>query len=181
MGLPRLCAAWQSCVQGSRSALFDMLSPDPLAAPTPAPSRSYDDPEIALQCGQMFRDCIRHEAVARLVLDSHIFPAMFGKLELSNFEVASGELHGQGRRHCKLEGRRHCKLEGRRLASPSAAGLCRACSVGAKVLLGTPFSSAAKACLPSHVQTCSPRSRTCSRGTSPWWPTFWRTTTPRCA
>ena len=54
-------------------------------------SCSYDDPEIALQCGQMFRDCIRHEAVARLVLDSHIFPAMFGKLELSNFEVASGE------------------------------------------------------------------------------------------
>ncbi|PRW33057.1 Degreening-related dee76 [Chlorella sorokiniana] len=49
----------------------------------------YDDPEIALQCGQMFRDCIRHEPVARLVLDSHIFPAMFGKLELSNFEVAS--------------------------------------------------------------------------------------------
>ncbi len=39
----------------------------------------------------MLRDCIRHEAVARLVLDSHIFPAMFGKLELSNFEVASGE------------------------------------------------------------------------------------------
>lgn len=49
----------------------------------------YEDPEIALQCGQMFRDCIRHEPVARLVLESHIFTDMFGKLELSNFEVAS--------------------------------------------------------------------------------------------
>ncbi len=56
------------------------------------PARSYEDPEIALQCGQMFRDCIRHEPVARLVLESHIFTDMFGKLELSNFEVASGGL-----------------------------------------------------------------------------------------
>lgn len=126
----RLCApvagdgAAGGCVQhGSRAsrgpALLSSIciSPDPLASPTLAPPRSYDDPEIALQCGQMFRDCIRHEAVARLVLDSHIFPAMFGKLELSNFEVASGERRGQGRRHCKLEGWR--------LASPSAIRLCR--------------------------------------------------------
>ena len=52
--------------------------------------RRYDDAEIALQCGQMLRDCIRHDAVARLVLESHIFTDMFGKLEMTNFEVASG-------------------------------------------------------------------------------------------
>lgn len=40
------------------------------------PACSYDDPEIALQCGLMFRDCIRHEVVARLVLESHIFTDM---------------------------------------------------------------------------------------------------------
>ncbi len=52
----------------------------------------YDDPEIALHCGAMFRDCIRHEPVARLVLESTIFTDMFGRLEMSNFEVASGAL-----------------------------------------------------------------------------------------
>ncbi|PSC72997.1 Calcium-binding 39 [Micractinium conductrix] len=49
----------------------------------------YDDAEVALQCGAMFRDCIRHEPVARLVLESPLFPEMFSNLELSNFEVAS--------------------------------------------------------------------------------------------
>lgn len=48
------------------------------AAPPAPPRRSYDDAEIALQCGAMFRDCIRHEAVARLVLESHIFTDMCG-------------------------------------------------------------------------------------------------------
>ena len=40
----------------------------------------------------MFRDCIRHEAVARLVLNSNIFHEMFDRLELNNFEIASGGL-----------------------------------------------------------------------------------------
>lgn len=50
---------------------------------------NYTDPEVALNCGQMFRDCIRHEKVARLVLNSEIFHEMFDRLELNNFEIAS--------------------------------------------------------------------------------------------
>eukprot|EP00887_Chlorella_sp_A99_P007196 scaffold2.g7196.t1 len=50
---------------------------------------NYTDPEVALNCGAMLRDCIRHEAGARLVLNSDIFPDMFDRLELNNFEIAS--------------------------------------------------------------------------------------------
>ena len=71
--------------------------PSPVRCPSsphlcavPPSFRSYDDAEVALQCGAMFRDCIRHEPVARLVLESPLFPEMFSNLELSNFEVASG-------------------------------------------------------------------------------------------
>ena len=84
--LPRSCSCLSS-IPASRC--WSLLSSQP--PPAPGASCSYDDAEIALQCGQMFRDCIRHEAVAGLVLSSHLFTDMFGKLELSNFEVASGE------------------------------------------------------------------------------------------
>jgi calcium binding protein 39 len=49
----------------------------------------YDDSEIALDCGEMLRDCIRHEKIADMVLNSAIFEEMFDKVELSNFEIAS--------------------------------------------------------------------------------------------
>lgn len=49
----------------------------------------YADTEIALNCGAMFRDCIRHDAIAKIVLESAIFQELFDKLELSNFEIAS--------------------------------------------------------------------------------------------
>lgn len=56
----------------------------------------------------MFRDCIRHEPVARLVLESHLFPDMYAKLELGNFEVASGARWAweQGRAAAGCERRR---------------------------------------------------------------------------
>ena len=63
----------------------------PAPPPHPPPHSSYDDAEVALNCGAMLRDCTRHEAIARAVLESEMFPEMFDKLELSNFEVASGE------------------------------------------------------------------------------------------
>ena len=50
----------------------------------------YENQEVALGCGQMFRECIRHEEIARLVLnDPELFSNLFAKLELEEFEIAS--------------------------------------------------------------------------------------------
>lgn len=50
----------------------------------------YNTADIALCCGQMFRECIRHEEIARLVLnDPELFSNLFAKLELAEFEIAS--------------------------------------------------------------------------------------------
>jgi calcium binding protein 39 len=56
----------------------------------------FDKHDIALNCGQMFRECIRHEAIAADVLASHMFQELFEKLEIANFEVASGKAEQQG-------------------------------------------------------------------------------------
>lgn len=49
----------------------------------------YSNPEIALNCGQMLRECIRHEAIATGVLNSELFSDLFAKLDEGEFEVAS--------------------------------------------------------------------------------------------
>lgn len=50
----------------------------------------YDRPEIALCCGQMFRECIRHESLAARVLsDPELLHDLFAKLDLEVFELAS--------------------------------------------------------------------------------------------
>ncbi|KAI8463698.1 MAG: Mo25-like protein [Monoraphidium minutum] len=49
----------------------------------------YKEPSIALNCGSMFRDCIRDEGVARRVLDSDILWRFFDEVEVANFEIAS--------------------------------------------------------------------------------------------
>lgn len=49
----------------------------------------YDDPEVALPCGRMFRECVRDESIARLVLESTLFDELFDKLDVPSFEVAS--------------------------------------------------------------------------------------------
>lgn len=49
----------------------------------------YEDPEIALNCGQMFRECIRHEEIAKFVLECNLFEELFEKLDYPSFEVAS--------------------------------------------------------------------------------------------
>jgi hypothetical protein len=49
----------------------------------------YGDPAIALNCGQMFRDCVRDEPTARLALASPRFADLFSLAEAANFEVAS--------------------------------------------------------------------------------------------
>jgi calcium binding protein 39 len=50
----------------------------------------YERPEIALCCGQMFRECIRHEELAKLIInDNDLFRDLFSKMDLDNFEIAS--------------------------------------------------------------------------------------------
>jgi calcium binding protein 39 len=49
----------------------------------------YENPETALNCGSILRDCIRSEAIAKLVLEGPRFQDFFDKVEVANFEVAS--------------------------------------------------------------------------------------------
>uniref|UniRef100_A0A7S0RI09 Calcium-binding protein 39 n=1 Tax=Chlamydomonas leiostraca TaxID=1034604 RepID=A0A7S0RI09_9CHLO len=50
----------------------------------------FEDTSIALNCGQMLRDCIRDEAVAKSLLDNKpMFMEFFEKVEVANFEIAS--------------------------------------------------------------------------------------------
>ncbi|KAI0557302.1 Armadillo-like helical domain containing protein [Gracilaria domingensis] len=49
----------------------------------------YADGDIALNCGAILRECIRHEQLAKLLLDSGLFWRFFELVELSDFDVAS--------------------------------------------------------------------------------------------
>ena len=49
----------------------------------------YENPDIALHCGMILRECIRHEALAKLLLYSESFWKFFEYVELSNFDISS--------------------------------------------------------------------------------------------
>eukprot|EP01095_Lingulamoeba_sp_RSL-Kostka_P006982 TRINITY_DN220_c0_g1_i1.p1 TRINITY_DN220_c0_g1~~TRINITY_DN220_c0_g1_i1.p1 ORF type:complete len:338 (-),score=96.62 TRINITY_DN220_c0_g1_i1:779-1792(-) len=49
----------------------------------------YEQYEIALNCGSILRECIRHEPLAKVLLYSPSFYEFFTYVELSNFDVAS--------------------------------------------------------------------------------------------
>ncbi|MFH4982848.1 hypothetical protein AB6A40_009557 [Gnathostoma spinigerum] len=49
----------------------------------------YEVPEIAITCGNMLRECIRHEHLAKIVLHHPIFYNFFQYVELSTFDIAS--------------------------------------------------------------------------------------------
>uniref|UniRef100_UPI00358EDC57 calcium-binding protein 39-like n=1 Tax=Myxine glutinosa TaxID=7769 RepID=UPI00358EDC57 len=51
--------------------------------------RGYESPDIALNCGIMLRECIRHEALARILLYSEQFYHFFRYVEMSTFDIAS--------------------------------------------------------------------------------------------
>jgi len=50
---------------------------------------SYENAEVALNCGMMLRECFRHEDLAKLVLMSDSFYKFFDYVELSTFDIAS--------------------------------------------------------------------------------------------
>ena len=56
---------------------------------SPSLPYSYENPEIALNCGMMLRECIRHEPLAKIVLESDEFYNFFSYVELSTFDIAS--------------------------------------------------------------------------------------------
>ena len=50
---------------------------------------SYKQPGIALNCGVMLRECIKHEPLATLILQSDKFYIFFEYVEMSTFDIAS--------------------------------------------------------------------------------------------
>uniref|UniRef100_A0A3Q0QUB1 Calcium binding protein 39-like n=1 Tax=Amphilophus citrinellus TaxID=61819 RepID=A0A3Q0QUB1_AMPCI len=49
----------------------------------------YETPQVALNCGIMLRECIRHEPLAKIVLHSEHFHSFFNYVEMSTFDIAS--------------------------------------------------------------------------------------------
>ncbi|KAF6145221.1 hypothetical protein GIB67_041416 [Kingdonia uniflora] len=49
----------------------------------------YDSKDIALNCGNMLRECIKFPSLAKYILDSTSFELFFKYVELPNFDVAS--------------------------------------------------------------------------------------------
>jgi calcium binding protein 39 len=52
-------------------------------------NNSYEQPEVALNCGLILRECIRHEALAKILLYSSKFYQFFDYVEMSTFDIAS--------------------------------------------------------------------------------------------
>ncbi|GAU14703.1 hypothetical protein TSUD_203520 [Trifolium subterraneum] len=50
---------------------------------------SYDNPEMALHYGTMLRECIRHQIVAKYVLESPDMKKFFDYIQLPNFDIAA--------------------------------------------------------------------------------------------
>uniref|UniRef100_A0A8C5HUZ3 Calcium binding protein 39-like protein n=2 Tax=Gouania willdenowi TaxID=441366 RepID=A0A8C5HUZ3_GOUWI len=51
--------------------------------------KGYETSQVALNCGIMLRECIRHEPLAKIVLHSENFNNFFNYVEMSTFDIAS--------------------------------------------------------------------------------------------
>ncbi|KAF2285694.1 hypothetical protein GH714_007174 [Hevea brasiliensis] len=49
----------------------------------------YEDPDLALHYGGMLRECIRHQSIARYVLESEHIKKFFNYIQLPNFDIAA--------------------------------------------------------------------------------------------
>eukprot|EP01137_Pigoraptor_chileana_P029839 Opistho-2@15584 len=49
----------------------------------------YTNPDIALPCGMMLRECLRHESLSKILLHSEQFYRFFEFVEMSTFDIAS--------------------------------------------------------------------------------------------
>ena len=50
---------------------------------------SYKKPGIALNCGVMLRECIKHEPLAKSIIENDKFYIFFEYVEMSTFDIAS--------------------------------------------------------------------------------------------
>jgi hypothetical protein len=53
------------------------------------PDFSYEQQEVALNCGAMLRECIRYEALTKILLNSDNLFDFFKYVEVSTFDIAS--------------------------------------------------------------------------------------------
>ncbi|ONM25648.1 Protein Mo25 [Zea mays] len=53
----------------------------------------YKNLEVALNCGNMLRECIKYPTLAKYILESSSFELFFQYVELSNFDIASDALN----------------------------------------------------------------------------------------
>lgn len=51
--------------------------------------KGYEQPEVALNCGMILRECLRYEPLAKVIINSEEFFKLFEYVELSTFDVAS--------------------------------------------------------------------------------------------
>lgn len=51
--------------------------------------RGYENPDVALNCGMMLRECVRHEPLAKIILEAEEFYLFFQYVEFSTFDIAS--------------------------------------------------------------------------------------------
>ena len=51
--------------------------------------RGYEHQEIALNCGAMLRECVRYEALAKILIQSEQFYDFFKYVDVSTFDIAS--------------------------------------------------------------------------------------------
>ena len=49
----------------------------------------YEQQEVALNCGAMPRECIRYEALTKILLNAENFYDFFKYVEVSTFDIAS--------------------------------------------------------------------------------------------
>lgn len=72
---------------GTRSPTVEYLCARPEILMTLV--RGYEVPEIALTCGTMLRECIRHEHLAKIILLSDQFYDFFRYVESATFDISS--------------------------------------------------------------------------------------------
>eukprot|EP00160_Parvularia_atlantis_P021821 Unigene960_Nuclearia_a/m.3071 Unigene960_Nuclearia_a/g.3071 ORF Unigene960_Nuclearia_a/g.3071 Unigene960_Nuclearia_a/m.3071 type:complete len:331 (-) Unigene960_Nuclearia_a:106-1098(-) len=51
--------------------------------------RGYENADVALNCGMILRECIRHESLAKVLLHSQNFYLFFDYVDTSTFDIAS--------------------------------------------------------------------------------------------
>ncbi|CAG8504274.1 1432_t:CDS:10 [Funneliformis caledonium] len=51
--------------------------------------KGYENPDIALNCGMILRECLRHESLTKIILYSPHFYDFFTYVEMSTFDIAS--------------------------------------------------------------------------------------------